>query len=502
MPSVHLSNVSFSYSRAAPLLSGVSLDIGPGWSGVVGANGAGKSTLLKLVAGEIFPDTGAVTTAPPGALTVMCRQRVDEIVPAVEELAGSWDPLAVRLLALLDLDPDSIDRWDSLSPGERTRWQIGGALARDPDVLLLDEPTNHLDADGRQALVASLKAFRGVGLLVSHDRHLLDLLTRSTIQVASGAVRKWSGPYSAARDAWEAEAADLADRHAADVRSVRSAERRVRNASDRRAGAEATAKRERRTADPRDSDARSTARTGRIAAAEQRIGRIVRVEKRGLERSREAAAESSVREDRIAGDFVFVSERAPMEWPLSLDVDVLAAGETVLARDVGVGVRRSDRIRVTGPNGAGKSTLLVRLVSASKLPSGRLLFLPQETGADDSAAIMGDVRSMSREGLGRLLQLVSVLGVDPERLLATGLPSPGETRVLAIAQGLHAGAWVFVLDEPTNHLAVSTIDRLEQALARIDSALVLVTHDERLAAAVTTIEWRLGDGGLTVIDRS
>ena len=82
--------------------------------------------------------------------------------------------------------PTALERWSTLSPGERKRWQIGAALAREPDVLLLDEPTNHLDAEAREWLVSALRRFRGVGVLVSHDRELLEALTTSTLRVHAG----------------------------------------------------------------------------------------------------------------------------------------------------------------------------------------------------------------------------------------------------------------------------------------------------------------------------
>jgi ATPase subunit of ABC transporter with duplicated ATPase domains len=103
------------------------------------------------------------------------------------------------------------------------------------------------------------------------------------------------------------------------------------------------------------------------------------------------------------------------------------------------------------------------------------------------------VRSLGGEDRACVLTLVAALGGDPERILATDSPSPGEARKLKLAFGLGTQVWAMVLDEPTNHLDIPAIERLEDALAEYPGAMLMVTHDEALANRCTSIQWRIQD---------
>ncbi|MCL1692061.1 MAG: ATP-binding cassette domain-containing protein [Actinomycetia bacterium] len=177
MSAVHVSHVSYSYSSAVSVIGDASFDLGPGWTGLVGANGAGKSTLLSLLSGNHPPDTGSITIVPAGSLPVLCEQRVDDLTAAIERFAVLWDRDAVRLRARLGLEVADLERWPTLSPGERKRWQIGAALAATPDVLLLDEPTNHLDLPCIERLQTALRDYPGAILIVTHDNDLAESVT-------------------------------------------------------------------------------------------------------------------------------------------------------------------------------------------------------------------------------------------------------------------------------------------------------------------------------------
>src|SRR5262249_1679589 len=108
------------------------------------------------------------------------------------------------------------------------------------------------------------------------------------------------------------------------------------------------------------------------------------------------------------------------------------------------------------------------------------------------------VRALAPERRARVLTILAGLGVDPERLLASRRPSPGEARKLWLAQGLARQVWAVVLDEPTNHLDLPSIERLEETLAAYAGALVLIAHDDRLARRVTSTRWAIEAGRVEI----
>ena len=495
MPSVHLRACSFAHTAAVPVLEAVDLDLADGWVGVVGPNGAGKTTLLHLVAGELTPTSGAVdvvAAVPP----VLCRQEVTEPTPEVWAFAWDYDGHAARLRSRLELDPDDLDRWPSLSPGERKRWQIGAALAADPEVLLLDEPTNHLDRGARALLMGVLRDFRGLGVVVSHDRALLDDLTTTTLRVVRGGVEVWTGPYSDARARWDAADAALREAHDRARREERRMQRLLGDLRRDRASAE-TAPRARRRNSPNEPDAREAGRKFAEQKAEKALANRVRAVNSRVDRAGADVAEVAAQglDRQLGGEVGIAHASTGRRWLAAITATELRAGDAVVLRDVDVAVARGDHVHVTGPNGAGKTTLLEALVAAA--PSAG--YLPQELDDAASAELLADLRATDLRG--RILGIVATLGVDPDRLLVTDRPSPGEARKLALAGLLASSHDLIALDEPTNHLDLPSTERLEAAVAAFPGAVLLATHDDRLAAATTHLTWTVAAGRVTVSRR-
>jgi ATPase subunit of ABC transporter with duplicated ATPase domains len=491
MPSVRISNVSFGYDDAHPVLNDINLTLDAGWHGLVGANGAGKSTLVALVVGALTPGDGHIARAADLARVAWVPQQTRMRTPALEALSLRQDRAASRWRGRLAVDPSYVERWDTLSAGERMRVHLCAALVDEPDLLVLDEPTNHLDCSARELVLRALQRFAGVGLLVSHDRSWLDTLCSQTVWIEDGTARAWAGGYTAAAGgrALEREAAQAARSVARrDVaRLARSADKTQRA----RASAESMISAKRRARSPKDSDARGVLARTRAEWAEARLGRSVATHNARLARAQQALAElPEVRKARGRG-VAFEATAGGGAIVLSLRGEDVWAGDRVLLHDVRLTLRRGERVWLRGDNGAGKTTLLGALMATR---SPRTLYVPQELDGDGVARHQRALRELPPEARGRAYQRLAALGCDPSVVATSPTPSAGEARKLALAAGLSRPLDAILLDEPTNHLDLPSIQRLEDALREFPGALVIVSHDQRFTQSLCELTWSIEDG--------
>ncbi len=489
-PSLQFQNVSFTYaSMTRPLLVEVKAHFPAGWTGVVGPNGAGKSTLLMLAVGELEPQEGTVVRS---GQAIYCAQRTDLPPEALPDFVYAGDREALVLRDQLGIEDDWLDRWDTLSHGERKRAQIGVALWLDPDVLALDEPTNHIDGEARQLLIGALRRYRGVGLLVSHDRELLDALCTQCLfidppdaSMRPGGVTQ--GSEQAGIEQETARRQDDAAKHTI-TRLQRETQRR-REAADQFAAKTKAAKHRKPPAQDHDGTAmRNLAKlTGKDAFAGKLAARI------GDRVTRAREQRASVKVKKVYELGIWLESDACSQRASLFRVP---AGEIPLGNDrrlcfPDLVMRPTDRIAVTGANGLGKSTLLRHIMPQLDLPAERIVHVPQEITADESRRILAEIAALPKERLGQIMTIVSRLGSRPQRLIESDEPSPGEIRKILLALGIAGRPHLIVMDEPTNHMDLPSITCLEEALSECPCGLLLVSHDFRFLGALATINWHL-----------
>ena len=483
-----LSGVSYAYpSSVQPILTDVTIAFPLGWTGLLGDNGCGKSTLARIACGLIEPDAGSVTR---GLVSIMCAQEVDEMPDGLYDFAADYGREARELRRIFRIEDDMPWRFDELSFGERKKLQIAVALWQRPDVLVADEPTNHLDADARAQLAAALARFRGIGILVSHDRELLDALVDRCVSFEPGGklvVRP--GGYTAAHGQAELERTSTARERAAAKEQLA----RLSTEQDRRAheAARATARRSKRHIDPKDKSAKAKIDLAIYTGQDGAAGRKTVQMNAQVDAARKRVEAAFVHK-RYDGDLWVDASPSPRKTVLHVPAATIACGEGVLEiPELYVG--NTDHIGIVGPNGAGKSTLLAH-VRGLLSPDLAVLDIPQELDAEEREHTVAGVAALSDAERGRVLSTVAQLNSDPDRILEGGRTSPGELRKLILASGMLHHPVLIIMDEPTNHLDLHSTEALERALAAYPGALLLVSHDRAFLQACTTRTWDVRDG--------
>lgn len=201
-PMITLEQAAVGYGEAPPILKRLNFRIeADDRIALLGRNGNGKTTLARLLASQLTPAEGEVNA--PGKLKVGYFTQYQ-----VEELAGEDTPLDLMNRAMEGQSPAAVraqlgrfgfsgpratQRVDKLSGGERARLALALITRDAPHLLILDEPTNHLDVDAREALVQALNAYSGAVILISHDRHMVELTADRLILVDSGTAREYAG---------------------------------------------------------------------------------------------------------------------------------------------------------------------------------------------------------------------------------------------------------------------------------------------------------------------
>lgn len=485
-PLLQLSDISLTFG-GDPVFDNLSANIQAGDRlALVGRNGSGKSTLLKVMAGLVDVDSGARVLSPGDSVGYMEQE---------PEMAGH-DTLGDYALSALGpaemwrveaaaegLKFDISQQVATASGGERRRAALAKLLAEAPDLMLLDEPTNHLDIEAIAWLETRLSETKQAFVLISHDRAFLRALTRATLWIDRGEVRRREGSFDGFEDwrdtVWAEE--DLA-RHKLNRKIKAEARWAVEGISARR-----------------------KRNQGRVRALQDlRADRAAQIKRQGTAAMALASGPKSGRK-------VLEAKGISKSY-----------GDKVICRDFSLRVMRGDRIALVGPNGVGKTTMIDMLTGALEPDSGTVthgtnlevavfdqrraaldpdLSLWENLTGDKDMRVSGRadqvmVRGAPRHVVGYLKDFLfdEAQARAPVRAL-----SGGEKARLLLARIMARQSNVLVLDEPTNDLDIETLDLLQEILGDYDGTVLLVSHDrdflDRVAATTIAFE---GQGRLTV----
>jgi ATPase subunit of ABC transporter with duplicated ATPase domains len=339
-----------------------------------------------------------------------------------------------------------------------------------------------------------LKNFHGTGILVSHDRELLDELCTRCLMLDPPRATLRPGNITEALAQQEIDEqtaqseSDALKRAASRLRA--EAQRRYVVAQQQAAAARGSHQKKISKNDPDGRAMRGLAKlTGKDAVANklagQMKGRAARVEKE------RAAIQVPKRYE--TGIWVDGASFSPRDFLLRLPAGALPLDEACsrLLHFPDLAIGGADRIALTGANGTGKSTLIRHILANLQLPAEKLVRVPQEISAEDSRVLLEQIKKLPDTERGRIMTTISRLGSRPARLLESAQPSPGEVRKLLLALGIVRGPHLIVMDEPTNHMDLPSILCLEDALTDCPCAMLLVSHDRAFLKKITRTRWHL-----------
>jgi ATP-binding cassette subfamily F protein uup len=442
---------------------------------LIGRNGAGKTTLLRLVTGRLEADRGQ-RRVKPGTRIVSLEQDPDFAPYATLmdfAIGGEDAPAAHEVEAIAgQLGIDMSRAAATASGGEKRRAAIARALAQDPDLLLLDEPTNHLDLAAIDWLEDWLSRYRGAFITISHDRTFLTRLTRATLWLDRGTMRRKEvgfGGYEAWEETVYADEARNADRLDAKLKiEAHWLERGV------------TARRKRNQ--------------GRLEKLHQmRAVRAAMISGAGTAKLKLAS------DDDFKSKSVIVAENISKTY-----------GERAVIKPFSLRIQNGDRIGIVGSNGAGKTTLLKLLTREIESDTGSVthartlsgvMIDQQRTLLEPSATVRQvlaeggdwiDVRGVRKHVMAYLKDFLFDPGLVDTKI---GILSGGERSRLLLAREFARTANLLVLDEPTNDLDLETLDLLQEVIADFDGTVLIVSHDRDFLDRTVTVTLGLDGSG-------
>jgi len=512
---ISTSNLSIQFG-AKPLFENVSVTFGNGNRyGLIGANGCGKSTLMKILAGELEPTAGNVSTDPKVRIGQLSQDQfayenyrvLDAVIMGYEKL---WQVMQERnrlyslpemsdedgmRVAELEIEFAEMDGYSAesragellegigipveqhkgpmsaIAPGWKLRVLLAQALYSDPDILLLDEPTNNLDINAIRWLEEFLETSKSTMVIISHDRHFLNSVCSHMADLDYGKLHVFPGNY----DEYMTAATQARERVHAD-----NAKKRVR------------------IAELQTFVSRFSANASKARQATSRARQLEKIQLEDIKPS-----------SRVSPFIRFEQEKTLRRFAVEATNIGKGFDEGPLFTNLDLAIEAGSRVAIIGPNGIGKTTLARCLLKELEVDNGKVSWAENSrTGyfAQDIATEFeqdmtlfdwmtqwqpkGADEQLLRGTLGRMLFSRD----DSEK--SVKVVSGGEEGRLLFGKLILQQPNVMVMDEPTNHLDMESIEALNLALENYPGTLIFISHDREFVSSLATRIIELTPGGL------
>ncbi|WP_105615460.1 ribosomal protection-like ABC-F family protein [Vallitalea okinawensis] len=507
------------YMDATLVLKNITFQVQTGEKvGIVGANGCGKSTVLKLIAGKEpmhycvgYPgatspgyDEGFITfrkeykcayleqipqydhhlkvmdvlkSAFEEVYTIENQMRdLEEKMKSLEgkslekalrqyseyvesyEVKGGYntDEKLSKICTGLKFSDSLLNKQFSvLSGGEKTRVVLGKLLINNPDILLLDEPTNHLDMDSIEWLEEYLKSYKGIVIIVSHDRYFLDNIVTKIVEIEDMEAITYKGNYSAFVDQKEENMRIQYEHFREQQKKINSMEKTVKELRDWAMRAD------------------NNKFFKRAASVQIKLDKMERVEKPVFKRQNMKLSFNA-------------TQRSGNETIKSIGL-TKSFKDKELFNNADVLINYGERAALIGPNGSGKTTFLKMLLGEEQPDTGivglgantKVAYLPQKISFKNEELTVLEcfredisiLEGKAREYLSKFMFYGSSVFKKVKHL------SGGEKIRLKLGKLLFEDINLLILDEPTNHLDINSIETFEEALEDFKGTIFFISHD-------------------------
>ena len=421
--------------------------------GIIGINGTGKTTLLKIIAGLEETDEGQVIRQNGLRVTYLPQNpefpKESTVLGYVTQVTGEREYEARNILNKLGITDHDADI-STLSGGQKKRVALAKALVNPTDVLILDEPTNHLDNEMVTWLEEYLIRFKGVIIMVTHDRYFLDRVTNKILEISHGKLYGYEANYSKFLEM-------KAQREEMELASERKRQSILRMELE-------------------------WAKRGCRARTTKQKARLERLE--ALKNGKTPVQDTAVELDSIGTRM----GKKTIEFH---DISK-SYGDKVLIKDFNYIVLKNQRLGFIGPNGCGKSTLMKILVGVIEPDEGFMeigdtiqigYFSQEAEEMDNSQRVIDYIKDIAeyvptKDGRITASQMLERFLFDGNmQYTPIGKLSGGEKRRLYLCKVLMESPNVLILDEPTNDLDIPTLTILEDYLDSFPGIVITVSHD-------------------------